>query len=168
MPGPLIVGAEGVILLPDKSAYASSRPLNEGLELVLQLEKFPTTHVTILCHTKEEQDAAYFVKMNGLPHARVMLTNPEDIDEPVQVAQWNLIQRIRAQGPVNTVLTAYKDVYTRCVQSYQACLLYGRKGALSTMEEAPSWQDLQDQVRATKAARLKDEPEGPGNRSEGF
>lgn len=168
MPGPLIVGAEGVILLPDKTAYASSRPLNDGLELVLQLEKFPTTHVTILCHTKDETDAAYFVKMNGLPHARVMLTNPEDIDQPVPVAQWNLIQRIRAQGPVNLVLTSYKDVYTRCVQSYQASLLFGRKGALSTMEDIPTWDNLHEQVKATRAARLKDEPEGPGNRSEGF
>jgi hypothetical protein len=168
MPGPLIVGAEGVILLPDMSAYASSRPLNDGLELILQLEKFPTTLTTVLCHTQNQTDAEYFCKMQGLPHAKVMLTNPEDVDEPVPVAQWNLIQRIRAQGPVNLVVTSYKDVYTRCVQSYQAALLYGRKGALSTMEEAPSWQDLHDRVRATKQARLEDVPEGPGNRSEGF
>ena len=168
MPGPLIVGAEGVILLPDPTAYASSRPLNDGLELVLLLEKFPTSKVTILCHTQNQVDAEYFCKMQGLPHAQVMITSPEDMEEPVAVSQWKLIQKIRAQGPVNCVLTSYKDVYTRCVQSYQAALLYGRKGALSTMEEAPSWQDLHDRVKQVKQARLDNEPEGPGNRSEGF
>jgi hypothetical protein len=168
MPGPLIVGAEGVILLADPAAYASSRPLNEGLELVLQLEKFPTSQLTIICHTQADTDADYFIRMNGLPHARVLLTAVEDKDEPIAVAQYNAINRMRAQGPVNLVLTSYKDVYTRCVQSYQAALLFGRKGALSTMEEAPSWSDIHDRVRATKQARLEDVPEGPGHRSEGF
>ena len=162
------MGAEGVILLPDNSAYASSRPINEGLELVLLLEKFPTSQVTIVCHTDDSSAADYFVRMNGLPHARVLLTTAEDQDEPIPVAQWNAINRIRAQGPVNLVLTSYKDVYTRCMQSYQGALLFGRKGALSTMEEAPSWQDLHDRVKQVKQARLDNEPEGPGNRSEGF
>jgi hypothetical protein len=168
MPGPLVVGAEGVILLPDKSAYASSRPLLDGLELVLQLEKFPTSQLTIICHTADGTNADYFCKMNGLPHARVLLTAPEDADEPIAVAQFNAINRIRAQGPVNVVLTAYKDVYTRCVQSYQGALLFGRKGALSTLEDVPSWQELHDKVKQVKQARLDNEPEGPGNRSEGF
>lgn len=168
MPGPLIVGAEGVILLPDNEAYASSRPLIDGLELVLQLEKFPTSQLTVVCHTQDASAADYFVRMNGLPHARVLLTTPEDQDQSIAVAQCNAINRCRAQGPVNVVLTAYKDVYTRCVQSYQAALLFGRKGALSTMEEAPSWQDLHDRVKQVKQARLDNEPEGPGNRSEGF
>jgi hypothetical protein len=168
MPGPLVVGAEGVILLPDKEAYASSRPLIDGLELVLQLEKFPTSQLTIVCHTQDADAAGYFVKMNGLPHARVLLTTPEDQEEPVQAAQWNAINRVRAQGPVNVVLTSYKDVYTRCVQSYQAALLFGRKGALAGLEDKPTWGELYDRVKATKQARLDTPEEGPGNRSEGF
>lgn len=163
-----MVGAEGVILLPDKEAYASSRPLNEGLELVMQLEKFPTSQLTIICHTEDKMDCEYFIRMNGLPHARILLTTPEDKDEPVPLAQWNAINRCRAQGPVNIVLTAYKDVYTRCVQSYQAALLFGRKGALSSLDNKPTWNELYDRVKATKQARLEKPEEGPGNRSEGF
>jgi hypothetical protein len=168
MPGPLFVGAEGVILHPDENAYAASRPINEGLELVMQLEKFPTSSLTILCNTESQMDAEYFVKMNGLPHARVVLTSPEDRNEWPYLSQWAAINRERAKGPVNLVLTSYREVWDRCVQSYQACLLFGRRGALSTIETALSWEQLHERVKATKEARLEEVPEGPGNRSEGF
>ena len=167
MPGPLIVGAEGVILQPD-DAYASSRPILEGLELVLMMEKFPTSQLTVVCNTDDQTAAEYFVKMNGLPKARIVLTAVEDEELPTADAQWHTIQRERAKGPLNYVLTAYKQVYTHCVQTHQAALLFGRKGALSTMETAPSWEELHDRVKMTKEARLGDVPEDYSNRSEGF
>ena len=135
----------------------------------MQLEKFPTSTLTVLCNTENQTEAEYFVKMNGLARAKVILTAPEDREEYPAIAQWHAINRERAKGPVNIVLTSHKEVYTRCVQTGQACLLFGRKGALSTMEEAPSWGELHDRVKAIKEARLDDEKEGPGTaRSEGF
>lgn len=168
MPGPLIVGAEWVILKPDHDAYASSQPILEGLELLLMMEKFPTSQVTIICDTDDQTSAEYWIKMNGLPKARIVLTAPEDEEADTDEAQWHAIQRERAKGPLNYVLTAYKKVYTHCVQTHQAALLFGRKGALATMESAPSWDELHSRVKQTKEARLGDVPEDYSNRSEGF
>ena len=168
MPGTLVVGAENVILQADEEAYASSRPILEGLELVLMMEKFPTSQLIIICNTDDETAANYWVKMNGLPKARIILIAPEDADSATDVAQWHAIQRERARGPLNYVLTAYKTVYTHCVQTHQAALLFGRKGALSSMETALSWEELHDRVKSTKEARLGDVPEDYSNRSEGF
>lgn len=166
MPGPLIVGAEGVILTPDE-AYAASRPINEGLEMVMQLEKFPTSSLIIICNTDMEREAQYWIRMNGLPQARIALTAVEDREETAAAAQWAVIQRERAKGPINLVLTSYKEVYTHCIQTHQSCLLYGRKGALSTLGEAPSWSQVHDRVLATKEARLDDGEENIDVR-EGF
>ena len=153
MPGPLIVGAEGVILTPDK-AYASSRPINEGLELIMMLEKFPTSSLTFVCNTDQEMEATYFVKMNGFPKARILLTAVEDQEEYTAAAQWHAIQRERSKGPINLVVTSFKEVYDHCTQTHQSALLFGRKGALSTLGEQPSWQELQERVKAVKEARV--------------
>lgn len=156
MPGPLIVGAEGVILTPDK-AYASSRPINEGLELIMMLDKFPTSSLTFVCNTDQETEATYFVKMNGFPKARVLLTPREERDEYPEAAQWNAINRERAKGPINLVVTSYREVYDNCCRTRQAALLFGRKGALSTLGEQPSWRELSERVKANKEARLEDD-----------
>ena len=153
MPGPLVVGAEGVILQPE-DAYASSRPIMEGLELLMMLEKFPTSMVSILCNTTQQTEAEYFVKINGFPNAAVVTAVPEDKDMSPADAQWHAINRIRSKGPINLVLTAHREVYTHCIHSHQAALLFGRKGALSTMEESPTWNDLHERVKANREARL--------------
>jgi hypothetical protein len=164
MPGPLIVGAEGVILLPDKEAYASSRPIQEGLELVLMLKDFPTSSHTVICRTKDQTAAEYFMKMNGLPKADVILTAVEDENEHPAIAQWHAINRARARGPVNLVITAHREVFERCTQSSQPVMLYGRRGALSTLDAQTSWEEIHSQVRATKEIRLDDEAADTGRR----
>lgn len=159
-----------MLLRPDPDSYAASRPINEGLELIMMLEKFPTSQVTVVCNTDSTlTEAAYFMRMNGLPKAQVVFTAVEDKDERPALSQWHAINRLRARGPINLVVTSYREVYERCTQSHQAVLLFGRTGALSSMvEEHPAWEDLHARVLATKEARLADETEDYSNRSEGF
>jgi len=104
--GPLIVGAEGVLLIPEKDVpYASSRPIMEGIELVMQLKHFPTSNATIIVHTQDLEGAAYFVKINGLPETGCTSTALEDKNEPTPMAQWWAIERIRARASRNNGLS---------------------------------------------------------------
>jgi hypothetical protein len=157
MPGPLVVGAEGVLLLPDKDAYASSRPIEEGLELVYMLREFPTSVVIIICHTEDQEAAEYFMRMQALPKARVVTTAPEDRSEHAQTAQWHAINRERARGPVNLVLTAFREVHENCLHNHQTSLLFGRKGALAMLETQIPWEDQHERVKMTKEARINGE-----------
>jgi len=153
--GPLIVGAEGVLLIPEKDVpYASSRPIMEGIELVMQLKHFPTSNATIIVHTQDLEGAAYFVKINGLPETGCTSTALEDKNEPTPMAQWWAIERIRARGPVRLVITAYQEVYERCLWSHQPVLLYGRRGSIGALDGPTPWEDLVSRVKRQRDAKV--------------
>lgn len=146
MAGPLLVGAEGVILVRDKDSYGASRPITEGLELVMQLMHFPTSRTVILVGQEDIEGAGHFTKIHGLAKASTAGIAPEDKDEDPAIAQWYAIERQRSAGPINLVLTAYPEVYKRCTVSHQPCILFGRRGALGSAEVRPSWDALHDRV----------------------
>lgn len=151
MPGTLLVGAENVILVPDQ-AYASSRPIPEGLELVLKLRTFPITRTIVMVGTQDAEAALHFCRLNGLPTVDIDTVLPEDEDLDSAEAQWNLIQRRRAGGPIPLVITAYPRVYQLCTTSHQPVLLYGRRGGLYESEGQPSWDELHNRVTKHREA----------------
>lgn len=163
MPGPLFVGAEGVILLPDKESYAASRPVNEGLELVLMLKEFPTSSLTVICHTDNQEGAEHFVRMHGLPRARVLTTPAEDRAEYTAQAQLHALNRERARGSINLVLTAFKEVYDRCTVAHQNVLLFSRRGALASLGDQIPWDDMQARVKMANEARIEEENKDEAN-----
>lgn len=146
MAGPLIVGAEGVILIRDDQSYGASRPIMEGLELVTQLMHFPTSRTVVVVNETELEGIGHFLKINGLGKASAAAIAMEDKNEDPAIAQWYVIERLRAAGPIGMVLTAYPEVYKRCVGSHQPVLLFGRRGALGSPEVRPSWDQLHERV----------------------
>lgn len=156
MAGPLLVGAEGVVLVPGKGAYASSRPLPEGLELVMMLKHFPTSSTHLMVGTEDLDSAGHFIKIHGLKEVGVVGITPEDrVVEPA-TAQWNIVQRHRSRGPVNLVLTAYREVYERCISTRQAVLLYGRLGVVGTLDTGQPWQDLHERIIQARDAAVEE------------
>lgn len=154
--GPLVVGAEGVILVRHKANYASSRPIDEGIAVVSALSHFPTTQATVLVDTRDEAGAEYFVKAHGLPTAAVMTTAIEDKDLDPALAQWYNVERVRSRGPVWLVITAYSFVYESCAKSSQPCLLYARRGSIGAMDSTPTWDDLHERVMRREKAIVED------------
>lgn len=155
MAGPLVIGAEGVVLVPNKDTYGSSRPIEEGLELVLMLKEFPTSSTTVITHTEDKAAAEIWMKLNGLPKAAVVITHPVDVDLEPSEAQWHQIQRERARGPVNLVLTAFRDVYERCTQAHQPVLLFGRRGSVGSLDVPPSWDEVHARVQFSREANAE-------------
>src|SRR5665647_2047254 len=133
MAGTLLVGAEGVILTADSESYGASRPIHEGLELVLQIRTFPTARTVVMVGVEDTEMAEHWMKLQALKGVTVVGINPEDREEDPGLAQWYIIERQRANGPINLVLTAHEDVYERCVTTHQPVLLYGRKGSIGSM-----------------------------------
>jgi hypothetical protein len=150
--GPLIIGAEGVLLQPDGSSYAASRPVTEGLELALALKPFPTSRTTVVAATEDLDGADRFLKLNGMAHASLVGIAVEDHDEPTWLAQWHAIKRLRAGGPVSMVLTAFPDVWQQCVQSHQAVLLFARPGAVGAPETGATWAELSMRIDRKREA----------------
>lgn len=142
MAGPLIVGAEGVLLVPDEDSYAASRPVTEGIELVMQLGHFPTSNTMVLVSTVDTEVGEYFCRMHGLAKAGVVGIAPEDKVVEAPTAQWYAIERLRAKGPINLVLTGHALVYEKCRKSHQAVLLFGRRGSVPEFEPQPTWDEL--------------------------
>ena len=162
MAGTLLVGAEGVIIVPSAESYAAGRPITEGLELVLQLMHFPTTQTSVLVGLVDTTPADYFCKINGLAKAGLVGIAKEDRHEDPAMAQWYAIERMRARGPLNMVLTSYSDVWVRCTETHQPALLFARRGALGTLGERKPWEDLHAQVVRSRDATveaLEDETE---------
>lgn len=155
MPGTLIVGAEGVILIPDEDSYGASRPLMEGLELVMMLRHYPTTRTVITVGVEDTEMPEHFMKINGLPQVNVVGIAPEDRHEDPGTAQWYIIERQRAAGPIGLVLTAWQSVYERCKASHQPVLLFGRRGALGAMPERPTWDELHMRVQRHREAEVE-------------
>ncbi len=156
MSGPLLVGAEGVILVPNAESYAAGRPIVEGLELVTQLMHFPTTRTVVLCGIVDTKPADYFCKINGLAKVSIVGIKAEDRHEDPALAQWYTIERERAARPVNMVVTAYEDVYKRCKASHQPVLLFGRRGSLGSLEERATWEQLHAQVIRSRDAYVEE------------
>lgn len=148
MPGPLIIGAEGVLLDPEPDAYGSSRPIDEGIELARQLKEFPTSRTTVVVGTEDLTAAEYFMRLHRLAHVEVVGFLPQDRSEDPWMAQWNVIERLRVNGPINLVLTAYVDVWQHCATTHQAALLFTRVGGLAAIGERPTWAELR--YRTTK------------------
>jgi hypothetical protein len=155
MAGPLIVGAEGVILIPDEESYGASRPLMEGLELVTMLRHFPTTRTIVVVGTTDTDMAEYFVKLHGLDGVNVFGIAPEDKKEEAGTAQWYAIERLRSAGPIGMVLTAWHSVYERCKASHQPVLLFARRGALGLPAERPTWDDLHQRTLRHREAAVE-------------
>lgn len=161
--GPLVIGAEGVLLVKHRTHYPSSRPIDEGLELVSQLRHFPTTTLLILVGTEDQEGAEYFIKAQGLTGATVMPIAEEDRHEPSPEAQWYNIERVRSRGPIRLVITAYAEVYEHCALSHQPVLLYARRGSVGAMDNTPSWEDLNSRVSRRQDAIVEGRSEvGPG------
>jgi hypothetical protein len=142
MAGPLIVGAEGVLLVPDQESYAASRPITEGIELTMQLGHFPTSNTVVLVSTVDTEVGMYFCRMHGLSKSTVVGIAPEDKTIEAPTAQWFAIERLRAKGPINMILTAYALVYERCRRSHQPVILFGRRGSLAGLEGQSTWDEL--------------------------
>lgn len=154
--GPLLVGAEGVLLIQDEDVpYASSRPCMEGIELCMQLKHFPTSNATVIVHTEDLEGAAYFVKINGMPETGCVATAIEDKYESTAMAQWYAIERIRSTGPVRLVITAFKEVYERCLMSHQPVLLFGRRGSIGSLDSPLPWEALHARVQRQRDARVE-------------
>jgi hypothetical protein len=90
--------------------------------------------------------------MNGLPQVSVVPIAVEDADLKLETAQWHAIERQRAAGPVNMVLTAYPYVFEMCSRTHQAVLLYGRRGGLEDIPKPESWDTLQERSRQRREA----------------
>lgn len=146
MPGTLAVGAEDVILVQNFESYASSRPIDDGLELVLQLKTFPTSMVVIVVAVENTAPGEYFVKLNGLNGANVVGVVPEDRYLEPWEKQWYAIERLRSKGPIRLVVTAHPEVYMRCVHTHQPVLMFARRGSLGIETLRPSWDSLVAQV----------------------
>ena len=155
MAGPLLVGAEGVILMPDADSYAAGRPIIEGLELVVQLTPFPSTRTLIMAGIVDTGPADYFCKVNGLPKVDVVGIKAEDRHEDPALAQWYTIERCRAAGPINMVITAYPAVFERCKASHQPVLLFARRGSLGELEEREPWEELHAKVIRSRDAAVE-------------
>lgn len=156
MAGPLLVGAEGVILVPDAESYAAGRPIVEGLELVAQLTHFPVTRTAILAGIIDIGPADYFCKVNGLPKVDVVGIRVEDRHEEPALAQWYSIERQRVAGPINMVITAYPAVYERCKASHQPVLLFARRGSLGELEARETWEALHAKVIRSRDATVEE------------
>lgn len=122
----------------------------------MQLKHFPTSSVTVLTDTKDTDGADYFCKINGLPGCNVVGIAPEDVGEDKGTAQWYAIERQRAKGPINLVVTAYKEVYERCLMTHQPVLLFGRRGSLGSLDSTATWGQLHDRVVRTRIASVED------------
>jgi hypothetical protein len=161
MSGPLLVGAEGVILVPDFDSYAASRPITEGLELVMQLMHFPSTRTSVMVGLVDETPADYFCKINGLSKVGILPIRPQDRHDEPALAQWYCIERQRASGPINMVLTSYLDVYRRCQASHQPALLFARRGSVGSLEPRSTWEELHAKVIRSRdaAVEVRSEPQ---------
>jgi hypothetical protein len=155
MAGPLIVGAEDVILVPNRESYAASRPVTEGLELILQLKVFPTSRLIVLAGTEDEQGADHFCKLNGLMGASAVGIFPEDRHEEPWLAQWYNISRQRAAGPIRMVITSYPEVYEKCGESHQPVLLFARYGMIAHASDPESWDQLTARVKRSREATIE-------------
>ena len=157
MAGPLVVGAEGVVLLPKQATYGSSHPIQEGIELVLQLMHFPTTRTSVIVGTEDLGGAAHFCRVNGLAKASVVGISPEDLGGPPDEAQWFAIERLRAAGQVSLVLTAHSSVYRACRGTHQPVILFGRRGSIEQTEGRPSWNTLHQRAVSRRDALIERE-----------
>lgn len=155
MSGPLLVGAEGVILVPSAESYASSRPLTEGLELVMQLMHFPTTRTSVMVGLVDTEPADYFCKINGLARVGILPIRVQDRHDEPALAQWYCIERQRAAGPINMVLTAFPEVWRRCMASHQPALLFARRGSLGSLEPRSTWEELHAKVIRSRDAAVE-------------
>jgi hypothetical protein len=106
----------------------------------------------IVVHTVDKVGAEYFMRMQGLPDAEVALLRPEDRSYSPWEAQWVAIRRQRSRGPLKLVLTAYGEVFTQCLRTYQSVLLYARRGGSESIDDLPSWDELADRVRIRREA----------------
>lgn len=155
MSGPLLVGAEGVVLIPDPDSYGASRPLMEGLALVMQMRHHPTTRTTMMVGQVDTGMAQHWMSIHGLNGVSVRGIAPEDKEEDPGLAEWYVIERLRSAGPVNLVLTAYPEVYSRCTSSHQPVLLYGRRGSLGGTEQRDTWGQLHAKVLRHREAEVE-------------
>jgi hypothetical protein len=155
VPGPLFVGAEGIILRPNRKIIADAIPITEGLELVTAL-MHDVTRLVVFAATDSERDLTYFCKMNGLPKAQVVIEPPEDRCETYDDSQWNALSRERARGPINLVITGYKSIYEQCLATRQAVILFGRRGTVGTLDSTKSWDELQDAVKSAREAGINE------------
>jgi len=155
MAGPLLVGAEGVLLIPDGESFGASRPIMEGIDLVLQLRHFPTARTIVTVGASDTEESERWCKMNALPEVAVVGIAPEDRHLPPDLAQWYVVERQRAKGPLHLVLTAYETVFERCKLSHQPVLLFARRGALGAAPAAVSWDELHAQVVRRREAAVE-------------
>jgi hypothetical protein len=71
------------------------------------------------------------------------------------MAQWYAIERIRANGPVRLVVTAFKEVYERCLMSHQPVLLFGRRGSVGSLDSPEPWENLHARVIRQRDAKVE-------------
>jgi len=156
MAGPLLIGAEGVILTPNPEWYGASRPISEGLELALQLGHFPTSRTLIAVGTSVADDATRWCKLHGLREVDVVTMAPEDRHVTPEDAQWYTIERQRARGPLHLVLTSYATVFVRCKVSHQPVLLFGRRGSLGAAPPQKSWDEMHARIVRQREAMIEE------------
>lgn len=156
MSGVLLVGAEDIVLVSNKEAFGSSRPLMEGLELVTMLQHFPTSRVVVMVGIADEPMADQWMKIHGLRGVAVAGVPPQDRYERPDTAQWYCVERQRALGPVGMVLTSYPEVYRLCSGSHQPVLLYGRRGAVISEEDRPAWDELHASVLRSRELAVEE------------
>jgi hypothetical protein len=123
MAGVLLIGAEDVILVPSAAkVYEAPRPIREGIELVRQLQNFPTSRCAVIVGATGTEGAEHWCKMNGLPQVSVVPIAVEDADLKLET------------------------------RTHQAVLLYGRRGGLEDIPKPESWDTLQERSRQRREA----------------
>jgi hypothetical protein len=145
-----------VVLIQDEESYGASRPLMEGLALVMQMRHHPTTRTIMTVATVDTDMPEHWMKIHGLNGVNIKGIAPEDVEEDPAMAQWYSIERLRSAGPINLVVTAYAEVYNRCVATHQPVMLYGRRGSIGEANEVrATWGELQAKVKRHRDAEAE-------------
>jgi hypothetical protein len=158
----VVIGAEGVLLVPHWDLYGSSRPIVEGLELTQQLKGFPTTRMVVMMHTKRLDVAEFWCKVNGLADAQPVIPQIADLATGPDVAQVHGVQRQRSRGPVSLIVTAFPTVFDACRAIGQPSILFARQGFSEAPLQLKGWDEMMDQVNEKVVA----DAEEAGQRAE--
>jgi hypothetical protein len=150
----ILVGAEGVILRPNWDAYAASKPIWEGLSLIKELSA--VSRLVVAVGVTDSDRASFFLRTEGIK-ASVVPILKENATLDRWEAQWKIVERQRAQGPIDFVITSYGPVFQKCLISDQAALMFGSKGAFIGTEEIAPWTQIESEMDRRLEIKANDE-----------
>lgn len=155
MPNTLVVGAEGVLYRP-QVVVGAAEPIAEGIGLYKLFRGFL---IHVVFDSRDMAQIETWLKVNGItdavPHVRT------DIDRDLTSVefQWREIERIRSQGPIWMVVTAYLEIADNCIENGLHAITFNRPAALGSSMRRRPWGDRVDQIRQETLARVEAEIE---------